>query len=340
MADGYEKSSDESSTVHVDFTSVTGAINSIRKKNIRPDVTSIYQYLRKQGLACEETEVSNTVKTLIEDGLIENKPYRGEDSFYVSAKPNIGSVLKSPLDLGKLKPDECKNKDCFHDEIRKIWLVLDVLCREGRGTHRSANESLLEKGICHLENQIKILESSNKSLSAVNEMLQLELNGVAFHRGDIFNKKSLNDHFVPTNPCQRNTPDYSLLHGSRAAATAGSGATTRSDIPRATQQAKLDIRIPQRPNAITLHNRYSILSDSDFDERKEDHNSNNESNVENPAPNNSSTDHQQLQTRKTVKDQNKTAIKSKQSNNSRNERGSVLILGDSIPKHVDGRKMH
>ena len=72
----------------------------------------------------------------------------------------------------------------------------------------------------------------------------------------------------------------------------------------------------------------------------QDHNSNNESNVENPAPNNSSTDHQQLQTRKTVKDQNKTAIKSKQSNNSRNERGSVLILGDSIPKHVDGQKMH
>ena len=60
MAKGCEKSGDELSSVHVDFTSIVGAISGIRKKNIRPDLTSIYQYLRKQGLACEETEVSDT----------------------------------------------------------------------------------------------------------------------------------------------------------------------------------------------------------------------------------------------------------------------------------------
>ena len=143
MADRCERSGGELSSTNVDFTSVAGAINCIRKKSIRPDLTSIYQYLRKQGLACEETEVSDTVKALIEDGLIENKPYRGEDSFYVRAKPNIISELKSPIDQDKLKLNECKNKDNLHDEINKIWLLLDLLCREGQGTYKCVGNLFL-----------------------------------------------------------------------------------------------------------------------------------------------------------------------------------------------------
>ena len=339
MADRCERSGGELSSTNVDFTSVAGAINCIRKKSIRPDLTSIYQYLRKQGLACEETEVSDTVKALIEDGLIENKPYRGEDSFYVRAKPNIISELKSPIDQDKLKLNECKNKDNLHDEINKIWLLLDLLCREGQGTYKCANESLLEKRICQLENQIEMLQSENKSISATNEMLQRELNEAAFCKGNFFDKKSSNDYYIDiTNPYQRHTTECRPSHG-RGAAT-----TTKSVISRATEQAKLDKLIPQRPNAIALHNRYSILSDSDFNERNEDHNSNYENNVDGNYDQNkkNSTENQHLQTRKTINDQNQNRPTNtpKQSRNTRNERSSVLILGDSIPKHVDGLKMH
>ena len=184
-------------------------------------------------------------------------------------------MLESRIDQDKLKLNECKSEDNLHDEINKIWLVLDMLCREGQGTHKCANESLLEKRICQLENQIEMLQSESKSLSATNKMLQRELNQVAFCKGNVFDKKSPNSYYFDfKNPYQRHTTECSLSHGRRAATT------TRLTIPRATEQAKLDKLIPQRPNAIALHNRYSILSDSDFNKRKEDHNGSYENNVQ------------------------------------------------------------
>ena len=184
-----------------------------------------------------------------------------------------------------------------------------------------------------------MLQSENKSISATNEMLQRELNEAAFCKGNFFDKKSSNDYYIDiTNPYQRHTTECRPSHG-RGAAT-----TIKSVISRATEQAKLDKLIPQRPNAIALHNRYSILSDSDFNERNEDHNSNYENNVDGNYDQNkkNSTENQHLQTRKTINDQNQNRPTNtpKQSRNTRNERSSVLILGDSIPKHVDGLKMH
>ena len=46
--------------------------------------------------------------------------------------------------------------------------------------------------------------------------------------------------------------------------------------------------------------------------------------------NKNSTEHQHLQARKTIKGQNRPANTPKQSRNTRNERSSVLILGDSV----------
>ena len=62
MAHGHDLSNEELSSAKMDFTSVTGAINGIREKDARPDATFIHLYLRTQGLASEEIEVSNTLK--------------------------------------------------------------------------------------------------------------------------------------------------------------------------------------------------------------------------------------------------------------------------------------
>ena len=82
-----------------------------------------------------------------------------------------------------MKLNECKNKDYLHDEIGKIWMVFAIPCQEEWDTHKCANEWLLEKPIYKLENQLEILQFENNSFSDMNEMLQRELNKVAFLHG-------------------------------------------------------------------------------------------------------------------------------------------------------------
>ena len=97
--------------------------------------------------------------------------------------------------------------------------------------------------------------------------------------------------------------------------------------------------IPQRPNVVPLHNRYSILSDTALSETKENSNSHHNIHTDNNDidSNSNLTEQRQTKKRKPVKEQ---STKSKQDNKPKNERSRVLILGDSIPKHVDGLKMH
>ena len=100
---------------------------------------------------------------------------------------------------------------------------------------------------------------------------------------------------------------------------------------------------PERSNnknsVLPLHNKYSILSDSALSETKRDTSSHNNSNAEdnslelcsNPGK------QQQAERRKTDKAQ----LTKKNQDKPNNERSSsVLIIGDSIPKHIDGLKMH
>ena len=209
MACGHDLCSEELSSAKGDLTSVTRAINGIREKNASPDATSIHQYLRKQGLSIEEIEVSSALKNFLQDGLIGNKPYRGEDSFHVSAKANAESVLKRSVDQSE--QHEINMKDYLDGEIGKIWLVLEMLCREGRSNHKSVSEASLVTFVCDLEDQIKLLQTKNKSLSTANEMLQNELNRVSSCKDTAFCSQDGNDCFVVPNPRPRNRADCNPL---------------------------------------------------------------------------------------------------------------------------------
>ena len=89
-------------------------------------------------------------------------------------------------------------KDYLDNEIGKIWLVLDMLCREGQSNHKSVFEAPLITRVCNLEDQIKLLQTENKSLSTANEMLH-ELNRVAFYKDTAFCSQDRSDCFFVLN---------------------------------------------------------------------------------------------------------------------------------------------
>ena len=145
-------------------------------------------------------------------------------------------------------------KDYLDNEIGKIWLVLDLLCREGRSNHKSVYGAPLITRVCNLEDQIKLLQTENKSLYTANVILQNELNIVVFYIDTAFCSKDRSDYFVVPNPHPSNMADCNPLHPSKAAATT----TTVT----AKERGKLDMLMPQKLNEVTLHNKYSIVSDS------------------------------------------------------------------------------
>ena len=116
-------------------------------------------------------------------------------------------------------------------------------------------------------------------------MLQNELNRVASYK----------------DPRPRNMADCNPLHRSKAAAAA----TT----VKAKEKGELDMLIPQRHNEVTLHNRYSVLSDSTLSETKEDDNSHESNDTEDNEheSNINSTKLQQKQKRRIDKDHSITS---------------------------------
>ena len=100
---------------------------------------------------------------------------------------------------------------------------------------------------------------------------------------------------------------------------------------------------PERSNnknsVLPLHNRYSILSDSALNETKRDTSSHNKSNSEDNSLELCSNPGKQHQAERRKTD--KAQLTKKNQDKPNNERSSsVLIIGDSIPKHIDGLKMH
>ena len=62
---------------------ITDLINKIRKNSKRPYSESIWNQMQKDGHKFDFDTVAETLRAMQHAGLIENRPYKGEESFYV-----------------------------------------------------------------------------------------------------------------------------------------------------------------------------------------------------------------------------------------------------------------
>ena len=83
--------------------SIINAIKAIRLSKKRVDELTVYKFVKKELHLITNTDVSNTLKILIEMGRIENKPSKDKSSYFLSennitdSEPHIPTIMATPL---------------------------------------------------------------------------------------------------------------------------------------------------------------------------------------------------------------------------------------------------
>lgn len=192
---------------------------------------------------------------------IDIKPYRRDDSFYISAKANVEGVLKRSVDQNKLH--KIRIEDYLDKEDGRIWLVLDMLCREGRGNKERVNEASLVTRVCELEAKIKLLHNEKNPLPLPTKYYKMNWIELYLTRTVLFTVKIemavlMARILVPSRLQFPPSKQY---------------CNKNSNYKKSQRKSEVDMLMPQRLNEVTLHTRYSILSDSALNEAREDNTS-------------------------------------------------------------------